>query len=275
MSQSSNANDGTVTLVPLLAALSDYQKKGVGVDMMLKAVLNFVRLCMVYSTDVKVKKRYFQLADGIIECRMLCNFGRSPITLRQGMRMFAMKDQMELWRWVFTWLSFFFRVPEQLSGDLNYLQKVVFHKWSRERFSFFYRFFKSLSLTCCLMMELTRRSALQQALRDASTPPQRLHAHLDMRVSNALIVRTLCDMYVYFKWIPCYHPVKTIEFLCGFLSGIIGIWLVWKDTRYLLPPPPGLTPKAATECPNKDPLKHAVCVLDNTGDGGEGSGYDG
>ncbi|AYU84020.1 hypothetical protein conserved [Leishmania donovani] len=278
MSKSSIANDSSVTLAPFLVALGDYQKKGVGVDMMLKSVLNIVRLCMIYSTDGRDRRKYFQLADSIIECRMLCNFGRPAMTLSQGLKMFAMREEMEFWHWLFTCLSFFLRVPEQLSGDLNYLQKVVFHSWSREAFSFSYRFFKSLSLTCCVLMELTRRSALQRALRDASTPKQRLHAGLEMRVSNALIVRSLCDMYVYFKWIPSYHPIKTVEFLCGFVSGIVGMWLVWRDTRYVVSPPPVMTAETPIPCPNKDALKRAVCVLGSQGDGSEvasGSGEDG
>ncbi|KAK7202262.1 hypothetical protein NESM_000297200 [Novymonas esmeraldas] len=275
MTQSSNSDVGSVALAPLLTALGDYQRKGVGVDMILKTVLNIARLCTIYTNDAQDKKRYFQLADTIIECRMLCNFGRSGITLRQGLRVLAMKDRMEFWRWVFTWLSFLLRVPEQLSGDLNYLQKVVFHSWSRETFSFFYRFFKSLSLTCCLMVEITRRAALRRAVRDAVTPLQRLHASLDLRVSNALTVRTLCDMYVYYKWIPAYQPIKTLEFSCGLVSGIIGVWLVWKDTRYVLPPLPAPKVELPTLCPTKHPLKHAVCVLDSQGDGSEGGGSEG
>lgn len=278
MSKSSITNDRLVTLVPFLVALGDYQKKGVGMDMMLKSVLSIVRLCMIYSTEAQDRKRYFRLADSIIECRMLCNFGRPAMTVSQGLKMFAMRDEMEFWHWLFTCLSFFWRVPEQLSGDLSYLQKVVFHSWSREAFSFSYRFFKSLSLTCCVMMELTRRSTLQRALRDAATPKQRLHASLDMRVSNALIVRSLCDMYVYFKWIPSYHTNKTVELLCGFVSGIIGMWLVWKDTRYILSPLPVMKAETPTPSPREDALKRAVCVLSSQGDGSEvasGSGEDG
>ncbi|GET93734.1 hypothetical protein, conserved [Leishmania tarentolae] len=278
MSKSSTGNGSSVTLVPFLVALGDYQKKGVGVDMMLKSVLNIVRLCMIYSTDAQDKKRYFHLADVIIECRMLCNFGRPAMTLKQGLKMFAMRDEMTFWHWLFTCLSFFLRVPEQLSGDLNYLQKVVFHSWCRETFSFSYRFFKSWSLTCCLMMELTRRSALQRALRNAATPQQRAHASLEIKVSNALMVRSLCDMYVYFKWIPSYHPIKTIEYVCSFVSGIIGVWLVWRDTRYVLSPPPVTAAETPIPCPDKNALKRAVCVLSSHGDGSEvasGSGEDG
>lgn len=263
-----------VSLVPFLTALGDYQKKGVGVDMVLKSVLNIARLCMLYTDDADSKKKFFTLADTIIACRMLCNFGRPAITLRQGLRVFAMGDRLEMWHWVFSWLSFFLRVPEQLSGDLNYLQKVVFSNWSRETFSFFYRFFKSFSLTCCLMVEVTRRGALRRAVRNAVTPEQKLHADLDVRVSNALTVRTLCDMYVYFKWIPGYQPIKTLEYSCGLVSGIIGVWLVWKDTRYVLPALPPLAESEAV-CPNKDALQRAVCVLDSQGDGASGSGDEG
>jgi hypothetical protein len=258
-----------VGVVPFLTALTDYQKKGVGIDMMLKAVLNVARLCVLYSVDPAEKKKFFKIADAIVECRMLCNFGRPGMTLRQGLCAFQKKDYMEFWHWLFTCLSFFLRVPEQLSGDLNYLQKIVFRTWSREKLSFFYRFFKSLSLTCCLLAELTRRSALETAILEAVSPEERIYAKLDLKVSNALIVRTLCDMYVYFKWIPGYDPIKTLEYLCGLTSGLIGVWLVWKDTRYVLPPLTRVVQKCE-RCGHKQALQRAVCALDSEGGGSEG-----
>lgn len=264
--------DGSpVGVVPFLTALTDYQKKGVGVDMMLKAVLNVSRLCMLYSSDPADKKSFFKVADTIVECRMLCNFGRPSITLRQGLCVLEKKDKMEFWHWLFAVLSIFLRVPEQLSGDLNYLQKVVFRRWSREKLSFCYRFFKSWSLTCCLLVEMSRRAGLKRAVRDAVTPEERVHANLEMRVSNALIVRTLCDMYVYFKWIPGYTPVRVLEYLCGLASGLIGVWLVWKDTRYVLPPLVK-TEHTCQRCGKKDALERAMCALDSEGGGGSEGG---
>ncbi|KAL7695658.1 hypothetical protein NQL31_002502 [Lotmaria passim] len=274
MSEAVYTNGSPVGVTPFLTALTDYQNKGVGIDMMLKAVLNVSRLCMLYSVNPAEKKKFFKLSDTVVECRMLCNFGRPSITFRQGVHALQKKSYMEFWHWLFTCLSFFLRVPEQLSGDLNFLQKVVFHKWSRQKLSFFYRFFKSWSLTCCLLAELTRRSALKAAIRDAVKPEEHIHARLDLKVSNALIVRTLCDMYVYFKWVPGYEPIKTLEYSCGLTSGLIGMWLVWKDTRYVLPP---LTKgiQRCERCGQKHALERAMCVLDSEGGGSEGGGSEG
>lgn len=264
----SSSDNGYCTLVPLLNALGDYEKKGVGVDMMLKSVLGFFRLAMLYSSSAADKKRYAAIADAIIECRMLCNFGRPAMTFHQGMKIVKLHRCMEFWHWLFSCLSFFFRVPEQLSGDLNYLQKVIFHQWSREKLSFYYRFFKSLSLTCCLCVELARRPSLTAAL-NTSVPDHLLHAKLELKVSNALIIRTLCDMYVYYKWIPWWNPNRTMEYTCGSVSGLIGVWLVWKDTRYILPPrsPPAEAPCSPCE---RQPLHRAVRMMDNEGCGSEG-----
>lgn len=235
----------------MLDAIISYERKGVGVDMMLKSLLGVARLCMLYSDDPADKKKFFAVADSIIECRMLCNFGRPIMTLRQGLKSLRLKDKLEFWHWLFLVLSYFLRVPEQVSGDFNYLQKVVFHKWSRQRLSFCYRFFKSLSLTCCILSELCRRADLHAGIAAANTVDERERAHLDLTVSNVLMVRTLCDMYVYYKWIPSYKPNETLEYICGSLSGVLGAWLVWKDTRYIRPnvvvPTPAQTAQAIME----------------------------
>ncbi|KPI87064.1 hypothetical protein ABL78_3876 [Leptomonas seymouri] len=269
MSGAALPSGSPVGVVPFITAVTDYERKGVGVDMMLKTLLNISRLCMLYSTDPMDKKKYFKISDAIVECRMLCNFGRPAITFRKGMEVLKQQQYMQFWHWLFTCLSLFLRVPEQLSGDLNFLQKVVFRRWSREKLSFCYRFFKSWSLTCCLLVELTRRSALRKAVLKAASPEEKVHAKLEVKVSNALIVRTLCDMYVYFKWIPGYKPIKALEYSCGLTSGLIGVWLVWKDTRYVLPPLTNVVP-ACERCGGKHALQRAMCVLDYEGGGSEG-----
>ncbi|KPA81803.1 hypothetical protein ABB37_04073 [Leptomonas pyrrhocoris] len=269
MSEVVYTSGNPVGVVPFLTALTDYQKKGVGVDMMLKALLNVSRLCMLYSTNLGDKRKFFKLADTIVECRMLCNFGRPVMTFHQAMSVLGKRSYMEFWHCLFTCLAFFLRVPEQLSGDMNFLQKVVFRRWSREKLSFCYRFFKSWSLTCGLLAELTRRSALKRAVRSAVTPEENVHTKLELQVSNALIIRTLCDMYVYFKWIPGYEPIKAVEYSCGLASGLIGVLLVWKDTRYVLPPM-AKDVQPCERCGHKHALQRAVCVLDSEGGGSEG-----
>lgn len=229
------------TKVSVLPAMISYQSKGVGVDMILKSILGVFRLLMLYSKDQETKRKYFKVVDTIIECRMLGNFGKPGITFYQGLNKFKRGTGKSLSeRLVFA--SSLFRTLEQLSGDLGFLQKVMIHSWSREKLSFCYRFFKSFSLTLALVAELIHHSHLVELVRccgECSTDSKVCAAGKcrgtlgrEVVVSRSLIVRTLCDMYVYFKWLPFYTPNTTLEYICGSISGLIGVWLVWKDDRY-------------------------------------------
>lgn len=241
-----------VKLNPLMECLGEYQKKGVGVDMILKSALGIFRLMMLYSHDQADKKKYAQVADVIIECRMLCNFGRPTLTAHQAYQNYWKKDRFEFFYWLFTTLSYAFRVPEQISGDLNYLQKVVFHSWNREKFSFYYRFFKSINLTCAFIAEALRRRALMRDCTRAKTVEVLRRIRDEIRVADVVLLRTLCDMYVYYKWVPFYNPPKTIEYICGSVSGLLGVWLVWKDIWYVTEGPPACAPTTK---------KKEVCAL--------------
>eukprot|EP00796_Vickermania_ingenoplastis_P006671 gene6671-4780_t len=233
---------------PLLATIIAYQSRGVGRDMALKSILGIFRLLMHYSKSKEDKEMYFHIVDSIIECRMLGNFGKPGITLYQGMKKFKSHNGPSCSlceKLVF--LSSLFRTLEQLSGDLGFLQKVMIHQWSRQKLSFCYRFFKSFSLTIALAAEVLHHNNLQYQMkcRGECTAGSQCRAgkcgaslQRDLLVSRSLIVRTLCDMYVYFKWLPFYTPNTTAEYICGSISGMIGVWLVWKDDRY----PNGYTP---------------------------------
>lgn len=222
----------------LLSALVSYQARGVGVDMALKSVLGVFRLLMIYSKSKEDRQKYFSIVDSIIETRMIGNFGKPALTLYQGVQKFyssvpnashrtcAIERRLVL-------ASTLFRTLEQLSGDLGFLQKVVIASWSRERLSFCYRFFKSISLSLSLLAECMTLTAVELKVRTALSCGTKCHqiAREYRLKSILLIVRTLCDLYVYFKWIPSYTPIPTIEFICGSISGLIGVWLVWKDQR--------------------------------------------
>ncbi|CCW70047.1 unnamed protein product [Phytomonas sp. Hart1] len=225
------SNSKNVQLVPLLEAVSAYQTKGVGVDMSIKSVLGIIRLLGLYSKDTVLKQQYEQMADVMVECRMLCNFARMWITMRQLLQTYRLRCRMGAIYNLFLCLSHLFRIPEQGFGDLSYLQKVVFHHWSRQRLSFFYRFFKSFSLSCCLIAEIAHHRSIQQQISETTNPEKRIRYKKDLNVCNAIAVRSLCDMYVYFKWIPGYTPIPTLEYIFGSISGMIGVWLVWKDIR--------------------------------------------
>ncbi|EPY31113.1 hypothetical protein STCU_03616 [Strigomonas culicis] len=212
------------------ALFAEYHKKGVGVDMVLKSFLGIFRLCKLYSRKEEDVNRFAHIADSIVECRMLCNYGRPTMTLVQGFRMYKEKGNMAASAlWLFQTLSLFLRVPEQISGDLGYMQKVVFSNWSRQTFSFFYRFFKSLSLTCCLAADIERHRQLC-AIRGASHCAKELALiRKELAHVRLMTLRTICDMYVYYKWIPRYTPIPTLEYICGMISGMIGVFMVWSD----------------------------------------------
>lgn len=229
----------SATKVSVLPAMISYQSKGVGVDMMLKSVLGVFRLLMLYRKDKASKEKYYKIVDTIIECRMLGNFGKPVMTLHQSLNKYnkcggGLNEKLILF-------SGLFRTLEQFSGDLGFLQKVVMHQWSREKLSFCYRFFKSFSLTLGLIAELSHHHHLSALVRVCGQCKQgqtctegRCRSTLgrELLVSRALIVRTLCDIYVYYKWLPFYNPNTTLEYICGSISGLIGVWLVWKDDRY-------------------------------------------
>ncbi|CCW63246.1 unnamed protein product [Phytomonas sp. EM1] len=224
-----------VLLVPFFEAASAYQSKGVGVDMSIKSVLGIIRLLGLYSKDAIWKQRYDKMSDVMVECRMLCNFGRMWITMRQFLQTYRLRGRMGAVYNLFLCLSHLFRIPEQGFGDLSYLQKVIFHHWSRQRLSFFYRFFKSLSLSCCFISEIAHRRSIRKKIAESTTSKERVRFEMDLSVCNAIAVRSLCDMYVYFKWIPGYTPIRTLEYIFGSISGMIGVWLVWKDIRSACP----------------------------------------
>ncbi|EPY21867.1 hypothetical protein AGDE_13692 [Angomonas deanei] len=183
---------------------------------------------MLYSKDPAAQEKYANIADTIIECRMLCNFGRPSLTLRQGILCFRERKIREFYNWFFSCLSIFLRIFEQLSGDCNYLQKVLFNNWSRELFSFYYRFFKSFSLTSSLIADCFRRV---QLVKNVQKKKSFHHEHdcYELHKVNLIIFRTLCDIYVYYKWIPWYKPYRTMEYIAGSVSGMLGVYLVWAD----------------------------------------------
>lgn len=77
-------------------------------------------------------------------------------------------------------------------------------------------------------------------------------------------------MYVYFKWIPQYTPIPTLEYLAGMFSGFTGVWLVWKDVRVKLPARLQTTDKITGKHSFRR-LQSMSTVLVEGDDGGQGS----
>lgn len=49
--------------------------------------------------------------------------------------------------------------------------------------------------------------------------------------STIFFVRNVADIVVYAQWIDSYRPYKTLEYLCGILSGALGVFIVWVDCQ--------------------------------------------
>lgn len=217
----------------------------------MKCIMNIFRTMKWYATSEEEAKLYYQLADAILECRMIGNFGRPLLTVYQAMKRWHGRVAMRrsklngasvkfcCWCEALSLSASLFRFMEQLSGDLGLLQKIVFHSWSRRKLSWCFAFFKSIAIILALLGEIMTSRVNMQALKrckQARCKAKRccniptLKAAL--RTSFALIFRCCCDLYVYLKWIPGYEPYPPLTFLCGFISGLIGVGLVWLDVRY-------------------------------------------
>lgn len=231
----------------LLRKIISYQTRSVGIDMVLKCLLNIFRLLAYYSTGLEEQKRYYSVVDAILEARMLGNFGKPTLTfyqavnkygsfletnnkLRRGSRLSSLCATACL-------ASALLRTLEQFFGDLGFLQKVVVHHWSRQTFSFYFAFFKSFSILLMLLAETIKYFGLRKSLAEVG-PCRRGHCHnlgsirAELQRSTAIIIRSICDMYVYCKWIPSYTPNPVLAYLCGFTSGLLGVWLVWKENGH-------------------------------------------
>lgn len=241
---------------PLLDTIIEYRARSVGVDMVLKCFLNVFRLLGHCSTSTENQEKFLHVTDVILETRMLGNFGKPVLTFYQGLQKYknhwkscsACTDS----KWgtnlcaILCFSSSLFRTLEQFFGDLGFLQKVVVHQWSRKKLSFLFAFFKSFSISLALLTEIINYLALKKKMSRKKFCANGDCHHLGivaraLQVSRALMIRCLCDMYVYYKWIPSYTPNCVLSYLCGFTSGLIGVWLVWKDHRY----PAGYIP----QCP--------------------------
>ena len=50
-------------------------------------------------------------------------------------------------------------------------------------------------------------------------------------INSAIVaVRCLCDMYIYYRWIPSWQPPDVWQFSAGMVSAVLGIWLVLEET---------------------------------------------
>lgn len=246
-------------VVPRLStveALDKYLQKSVGRDMMLKSIVYPLRLWSYHSKDETNVKVLSQVVVNIIDARMLGNAWKWIGAYLTGYRTALSSEAMPWYQRILLSLSFFFRCLEQLAGDTGYIQKHIMTKqWSRPRISWHYKFWKTMSLTCAALLELIKIVTLQMkrrhlrrfvaqspltaspSMQPVSFPPPSSCLKLDddeemvsaQRWSMLFLFRNVCDMIVYYQWIESYRPNRSVEYICGFLSGSIGMWLVWRD----------------------------------------------
>lgn len=241
-------------------AIEKYLQKSVGRDMALKAIVYPIRLATVHC-DQKNKDLIAllqRLILNIIDARMLSNSWKGISAYLAGFRAMMSSEAIPLYQRVLVTLSFFCRAVEQFSGDVGYIQSHVMTHWSRARISWHYKFWKTMSLTCCAFLELIKIVNLQQKRRNlrrcvtqsplttyaaasksfptdpavADKEEEDRAALTAMKWSALFLTRNICDCIVYYQWMESYRPNKTLEYLCGTFSGVVGVWLVWRDTKY-------------------------------------------
>lgn len=239
-----------------LETLDRYLQKAVGRDMLLKSIVYPMRL-LNYHTDPNVGDRakiLNTLIMNIIDARMLSNSWKSIGAYLCGYRMATSSDPMPWYQRLLLSLSFFFRMLEQFSGDVGYTQKHIMTHWKRERISWHYKFWKTMSLTCSAILEVIKIVNIQMKRRQlrryvAQSPltaspaihpaefPSQQDVEKDsdlagaMRWSCLFLARNICDMIVYYQWMEWYKANKNVEYCCGWFSGAVGVWLVWRDSR--------------------------------------------
>lgn len=237
-------------------ALEAYLQKCVGRDMALKSIVYPIRLATLYVGSEK-GAILTQLITNIVDCRMLTNQWKAISAYISAYRAAVSKEKMPLMQRILVVFSFLFRSLEQLSGDLGYIRNHLIPQWSRPRISWHYKFWKTMSLTCCAILEMMKlidlkrkremarvvaqspvcTPAKQQKELEFPPPPAPCCEDADevanaMRWSAVFLFRNICDMIVYFQWIESYRPNKHLEYICGFFSGLIGVYIVWKDIKW-------------------------------------------
>lgn len=266
--------------------------------------------------DLKLTK---VMINSIVESRMLSNAFKGPSTLLSSLRALAapthpaqskattpavspttasasassyppsstvsdMLDAVQNPTKLLTVMSLLLRSLEQISSDGGYLARYILLSLNGDRLSHEYKRWKSLSLTCMVIVEImflvryvqqrmqarntaaniaTRAGEQQQQQQQqksldiadgsgdalssplAPNPPpvakeykyrfQTLAADViisdrDATMSGIVVTRCLCDMYIYYKWIPSWQPPEALQYSAGIVSAVLGIYLVLDET---------------------------------------------
>lgn len=237
-----------------IETLDKYLQKAVGRDMLLKSIVYPMRLWSYHSKSPETAQTLQQLILNIIDARMLSNAWKGIGAYLSGYRTAVSTEPMPWYQRLLLSLSFFCRMLEQFSGDVGYTQKHIMTHWKRERISWHYKFWKTMSLTCSAILEVIKIVTIQAKRRQlrryvaqsplttqpSEHPTEFPAATMDsedndlassMRWSCLFLARNISDMIVYYQWMESYKANKNVEYLCGYFSGAVGVWLVWRDIQ--------------------------------------------
>lgn len=239
--------DSIVPRFDLLDKLCVFQSKGFAVDMCMKSVVYLARLLnvLVGKHDLELRDRLETLVLSIIDFRMLVNAWRYVNTFKCFVETMLHRNEYPPSMVLCMALMFWFRTFEQIWGDLGYLQKNAIPSLRRERTSWHFKFNKSISLTfaaCLEMLRIFRYRNLRSDHIDQHSSPTNItspNEHSDSEVdydreifkSSVFLFRNVLDMIVYYQWIPWYRPWKWLSYSCGTVSGVLGVYMIWEDTK--------------------------------------------
>ncbi len=304
-SQQQKKEDEPLSLDFVLDFVRNYMTKMAGVDMVVKLfgyLLRFKILFLSQSSrtpaETELLRSLKAMLLSIIESRMLANSCKGLSTFNSSLKVLVapanpfpppaaaavgfpsspgsttswadgVRSALEKPTQLMTVLALAMRALEQFSSDGGYLARYVFRGWSQDRLSYEYKRWKSLSLTCILLVEMaflakfvqqrasakdsSSSAAVGSAELVAASPTnvlgpnalyraqeckyrfQVLHtgaiiSDRDALMSAIVSTRCVCDMYIYYRWSPLWNPPEFWQYAAGVVSAVLGIYLVADET---------------------------------------------
>ncbi|KAJ9456123.1 hypothetical protein DIPPA_18267 [Diplonema papillatum] len=196
-------------------------------DKLLKLSAYSIRLAFHRELFVKlgwpvtVQDRLKRLDTAIIDCRQVLNCLKWISTIKAFFTNLSDTDMPRGERLALLIQTAFWTV-EVVCSDLSYVAKQLKPEWDANRIGKGYKMGKSISLTILIAVESWRVNAM---LDKAKQEHRRLTVVQRSSVKESLfaIARCVCDCIIYYTWVNAYKPNKTLCYLCGLLSAIIGL----------------------------------------------------
>jgi hypothetical protein len=193
-------------------------KQSAAMDILIKVFCGAVRLLHLY----RPRSHLAALSSSLIDCRVLINQFRWSGTLRWAIDTVSNPMDLKLRQAPLLFQSLqmltpFLRLGEQLNGDAMYWAAHFFRKWDRDNLLFRYRFFKFWANFTSGVVEAF---LLGTAIRATDE-------------SIIAVIRAVLEMIVYAVWLPkrYYNPKSVVTLSSGFLSAVLGLYVIWKKTN--------------------------------------------